>query len=294
MEQMNVMNLLAAFMTDNTTLQLVSDGSKIVDLVTIPEAAAEIFRLVWLLHTIGTGRQTLQHNVPNEHLPSTQLPPLPKDGGLHTSYMMHATANSVVSPELGSAAPASAVAPRLKKFTTFSNLSPLVATQAQKSFQEATTTTTQNTDMTEYTALTMIRRGLPLLALNMTSWKPECMRPLALALRFNDTIKAVVAEDAPELGPHLGIFGKMLENNTSVLKLKFSNCRIQPQACVGFGNAMKSNRFCALADLDLRMNHVDDEAAIALSAAFRSKPNSLVKLVLSSCQINEKGIEYLL
>jgi hypothetical protein len=248
LERLNVMNLSAAFLTGNATLQLVSDGGKSLGLVTSPEAAVEIFRLVWLLHTIGTGRQTLQHNMSNRHLPSAQLPPLPKDGGLHTSYMMHATASRVAAPELGSV-PGRATRPvGLKQFQTFPSLSYEVATEARRAL--AALSKAQHHDhMTEHTAISLIRKGLPMLKVDATSWKLECLRPLALALRFNDTIKAVVAADSLALGDHMGSFAKMLQSNTSVLRLAFSNCGIPPQTCVAFGDAMTANRFCALAGL---------------------------------------------
>jgi hypothetical protein len=287
----NVMSLQAAFVVNPETLQLVArDG--VTSMVSAGEATAELFRLIWLIHTIGTGRQMLQHNVPEVSLPAMQLPPLPSDGGLHTSYMMHAAAFNVLEPELGAFPEGNFVPANWGQTQT----SLFAAAQIPGKAAGGPTHVNEN-----IVASNMIRKGIPMKALVLGSasaqvkaWKPACMQPLAQALRFNDTFKALIAEDTPSLGLHLAAFEETLKYNSSLFKLAFRNCGIQAQCAARLGAALESNRMSALAEIDLRSNLIGDAGAVALASAFEKKPNSLVRLLLSGCQIGEEGVTALL
>jgi hypothetical protein len=113
-------------------------------------------------------------------------------------------------------------------------------------------------------------------------------------MRFNDTFKALIAEDSPQIGIHLGVFEEALKFNSSLFKLAFRNCGIEATVAARFGFALQANGMSMLAEIVLRGNPIGNAGGVALAGAFSRKPNSLVRLLLSQCSIDEEGASALL
>ena len=144
-------------------------------------------------------------------------------------------------------------------------------------------------------ALQCIRQWMLRMEVDVSEWRPECLAPLALALRHNDRFMAFKAEGVP-LGSKVGpALAPMLAANKRLVALSLERVGGVPSDFVAIGQGLAANAESGLSVIKLSGNQVGDEGAGALAAGLaRLRPGLLAELHLQGCGIGPQGMQTLL
>jgi len=113
--------------------------------------------------------------------------------------------------------------------------------------------------------------------------------PIKSALRHNTFFKSFIFRNIQrrEIADSIS---DTLTHNITLQKIVLSGCDARDESFIAIGNSFKKNQLNSIVDIDFSNNPMKEKGASGLGEGLQFFPHSLLRLNLSNCELNTKGV----